>query len=1682
MADRVVNQRYRIVRRLGRGADSDVFLVHDLAGERRGRVESDPPLRALKLVHGGAGADDRLAGEFRRLAGLRHDRLVAVRDLERVAAPAPAGFAPGTLFFTADYVDGVSPERAVAAAEQRDAALLVIAEDVAAALAYLHAAGLLHCDVKPANVLCPGDGRAVLVDLGLSLARGVVGAARGTVAYMSREALAGTPDPRSDLYGLGATLYHAATGRPPYGDAAGAELVRAICDRAPPPVAERAPWLHPALADLITRLLAPLTADRPSAAAVVLDHLARIREELDPGGAEVEMSPAWRAPLLPPPLVGRDEVLRELSTILEGDDGTVLVRLVGPPGIGRRTVIAEAMRRHQLEVAAGRARPIDFVAGDIEQVDRELRRRGELSAPAPAPAELALARFTEEFLSAACRPGLANPGHRLVVVLSGEPEERQRAVTRAVAAGHPAARDAGLLLLARVDPSGSDPAGDEDGVRELVLSPLDVEQVAAVAGAMLGEPVAASWAEELGRVSGGVPRFLVELVRAAAAAADGPVDQVSVRELVGRDSDLGSVIVRRVAGLDRDHAAVVEGLAVHDGSATLPALAASLEQPADQVYALVADLAPSGFLAVDTGGDLPRIRLPSAAHAAALHAAIPTARRNLLHRRALDWLAGQPADPVAEAHHLLVTGPARRAAAACQEASRLLLARGQGQRALEMSRAAVSRATGSAAATAHLALAEVALLVGEYADAEGAAARAARSRDPSLRRRGALALARARHKRGDLDGAEPIYRELTDQGDADARGGYARLLVARARYAEAEEVAAIEDDQATADLSPARALRLESAGLARLYQGDTAGSERCFRRLEEEAHSAGDRALIGRALGLRGMAAQAAGEIAAAADLYQRAGVEARAAADVHAAAVYDINQATAHSERGRHGEAVVALGSALVQLGRLGQVAERAAANYNRGIALLALGELSAARRAAQRAARAAEAHGTPQMLLYARLLDGDVARREGDLERATAAYQAAIEGGGNRRDRLLAQLDLALVLAERGDAAAADALEAATELVDSADERDRVLIARARIALIRGDEAGDLIAAIDEARRRIRSSGRIDQAWRCEVVAARLARAAGDEARASTLAGAARATVDDILAATPEARRPGLTTDPDLVALVALEGDLGRPGRLASGAGEPPAAPAPDRYLRRLLALSRRLNSELRLPPLLDQVIDTAIELTCAERGFLLLRQPGAGDALDIVVARNIEQNPLHGEELRVSRSIAERAARSGEVVLTVDAAFDERFDSVESVAALRLRSVLAVPLRQKGRITGTIYVDHRFRSAAFDTEAIELVRELADIAAVAIENAQLVEANRQRQDEIAALNRRLEAEVIEKEAELATVRSRLIADPRAELRHPYDAIVGGSPAMVDMLRALDRATATSLPVVIAGESGTGKELVARALHHNGQRRERPFVAVNCGAMPEHLLESELFGHTRGAFTGAERDRRGLFEVASGGTLFLDEVADTSLAMQARLLRALQEGEIRRVGDERTRKVDVRIIAATNKELGELVAEGRFREDLFYRLNVLRIDVPPLRQRIEDLPALAGHILARLGDPPARLTKAAVARLCGHVWPGNVRELENELARAAALGGEVIDVDDLSSHLRELARTAPVGGRDDLKLKEQVEALERDLVEEAMRRTDGNQTAAAKLLGLSRYGLQKKLKRYGIAGSLRD
>jgi len=511
-----------------------------------------------------------------------------------------------------------------------------------------------------------------------------------------------------------------------------------------------------------------------------------------------------------------------------------------------------------------------------------------------------------------------------------------------------------------------------------------------------------------------------------------------------------------------------------------------------------------------------------------------------------------------------------------------------------------------------------------------------------------------------------------------------------------------------------------------------------------------------------------------------------------------------------------------------------------------------------------------------------------------------------------------------------------------------------------------------------------------------------------------------------------------------------------------------------KHLLNVAKTLTSERDLKRVLAATMDAIVELTGAERGFVWL---GPADDGTVAVARNVDREYVKKPDGKLSRSILSRAMKSGETVRTDNAPAD--FQGSSSIGELKLVSVLCTPLILHGRTIGAIYVDHRFREAEFAEEDRALLDEFRDLAAIAIENARLFEENDAQRRRLEDLNQRLEQEVAAQNAEMEAYRQRLKAlKPRDKYRYDYSRILGFSPAIREIFSLLDRVIPTSFPVLVQGESGTGKELIASAIHSNGPRRDKPFLTENCSAVPESLLESELFGHVRGAFTGADRTRDGLFQRAHGGTLFLDEIGDMSPSMQTKLLRALQEGEVRKVGGSEVEKVDVRIIAATNRDLKQEVEEGRFREDLFYRLNVVAIRVPPLRERREDIQPLLEHFLAQACEdakmPLKQLSAPALRILTSYNWPGNIRELQNEVKRLVALGDDTIGpelLESLKSHPTLTAGGARAGlaGRT---LKD----IERQAILETLRLSGGNKADAAKRLGISRRALYDKIEKYGI------
>ena len=471
--------------------------------------------------------------------------------------------------------------------------------------------------------------------------------------------------------------------------------------------------------------------------------------------------------------------------------------------------------------------------------------------------------------------------------------------------------------------------------------------------------------------------------------------------------------------------------------------------------------------------------------------------------------------------------------------------------------------------------------------------------------------------------------------------------------------------------------------------------------------------------------------------------------------------------------------------------------------------------------------------------------------------------------------------------------------------------------------------------------------------------------------------------------------------------------------------------RDLAAVLRISTAINGIKKAEELQRRVLDMMFEVLPIERGAILLNGHNSDEFVSGVYRDRVSDV---SEPFRISRTIARRVLRDGVAVMANDVLNDQQFLPTESIVASQIRSLLCVPLLVFGAKLGVIYADTTRPGAQLDEHHLHLLTAIASVSAVALEHARYVEW-------LEGENRRLQEEI--------------------NIEHD---MVGESPRMREVYQFVSKVAPTESTVLIRGESGTGKELVARAIHRTSKRGNRPFVAINCAALTESLLESELFGHERGAFTGAITQKKGKIEIADGGTLFLDEIGELALPLQAKLLRVLQEREFERVGGTRPIKVDIRLIAASNRNLDEAVKTNLFRQDLFFRLNVVSVTLPPLRERRDDIPLLATYFVQKYARATDRqvvaISPEAHSLLRNYDWPGNVRELQNALERAVVLGSsDHIRPEDLPEALVENNEGADVG---DMRYHDAVNTVKRQLILRAIEQAGGNFTEAAKLLDL--------------------
>ena len=963
-----------------------------------------------------------------------------------------------------------------------------------------------------------------------------------------------------------------------------------------------------------------------------------------------------------------------------------------------------------------------------------------------------------------------------------------------------------------------------------------------------------------------------------------------------------------------------------------------------------------------------------------------------------------------------------------------------------------------------------------------------------------LALAQAAFVRGDYPQCRSLAEPLLQEADWSHK---ALLWLGFA--------ATWQGDRPAAAAAVARGLSLSATdeahdlfaylqALGAYYAGELGQSQAQFAALADSTLAS----VRAAAQGGLGLVAHRRGDLDLARQCYRNARELAEVAGDYPRALNMAMNAAVLDHDQGDLGRALEGYDRVIAAAKELNNPGALARACNNRGNLWALLGDDTAALADLDLALQAMAASGNGYLEGNVRCVLAELARRAGQISTADAQLQkaeAAIAAAGANNEHLEMRLERAQLAAARGNSALAHRLflelRVAAARLGNAEQEARALLGL-------GQQLLDLPEVLSESRNQalehLQAAQQLAPASKALLgvaIAAELARAqlfAGNVAQARTTARQTQDQLAQVARTLPPHVAHAFALAPSrlplrntLQILANLPESLRAPGQLASLGGA----------LSALLAINRQLSSEHDVAALLERVMDAAVLLTGAERGFLLLEEPedvtgrrttDLEARLRIAVARNLDRENLKKPQHKLSQSVAMSVFAAGEAVLATDAQLDERFADQASIHHGSLRSILCVPMNLQGRPIGVVYVDNRFTAGAFSGEHRGVLEALADQAAIAIHTARLLEAARRTAGELAssraqvhALNEQLQERLDAAESALVNVRADMEAQRLDTARRSeFSRIRGESEKLHKLFDLMARVRDHDFPVLLRGESGTGKELVARAIHFTGRRRKGPFVAINCAALPGNLLESELFGHSRGSFTGATADRRGLFEAASGGTLLLDEVGEMPLDMQPKLLRVLQTNEITRVGETAPRKVDVRVLAATHRDLLAMVAQGQFREDLLYRLRVVELEIPPLRQRPEDIPILAEHFLAEnraagVGQVQ-RIAPAALQRLQRYGWPGNVRQLEMLLKSACLFAnGPVLHLADVEPLLLreggsdlcpEVAGLAGDG-------QGSLESLVLELCVQRLAALGGNKKRAAESLGINRVTLYNHLKK---------
>ncbi|MBI4482549.1 MAG: sigma 54-interacting transcriptional regulator [Acidobacteria bacterium] len=1641
----LIQGRYRIVRRLGRGSTGVVYLVEDTWSDDRPIT-----LKKFSQLSPGKRLRDGFAQEFRFLKELRHPNLVAVHDFGVMGKAE-------TPFFTAEYVEGKDLFFSTESAPLDDLYPLIV--EVCRALEYIHSKGVLHGDLKPENILVregPGP-RVKLVDFGLArmLPWRPSSGISGTLHYCAPEILLGTPtDHRADLYALGMVLYQVVARRLPFEERDVAYLVQKQINVLP----ERPGFFREGLSSALEELILKLVAKRPE------DRFAGANEVIEALNAglgtrfELETRATEESYVFSGHFVGRIREMKllreELDRLQEEGTGKVLL-ISGESGVGKSRLLQEMQILGQLRglsVYVG-----SCYAGNTFSAFREIfhyllrSAQGDPRPEAGVPEQLAswisppsipavpVLRGERENLLVQAAGWLAREAsHRPLILHLHDLHQADELSMELLQYIANVLKSSALLVCATYREEESTPrlsrfiqVNKAEGIlQELVLEPLDRDNTFRLIRSMFGRcAFPGDFLDLVYRETEGNPFYVEECMKSLVAdrtlAKTRGLWRIHVSELseLSLPDTVARAFVRRLNRLSGEAQQVASSLALFHQPAPFAWLRDVTEMEDGALRAALGELQHRQVVLARPDEDRVLYDFKHQQMKSWLYGSLETNDRLRAHLRigtVLEDLLkreGTLKEHVLEvAHHFRQADhkeKLRGYALGAAEQLRTLYAHEEALGWYRVALPLLGPEEDERRVEVQEKIGYLLSILGEGEEAyrifsnllEQPSVRRNLSRQAKLRKK----LAKIHERRTEFSEAIRILKDMlelvrTEDNPRMKAELLGSLALQHFRLGEYDTtihycLQGLEEIQGLGEKGVWAGEIYNMLGACYQYQGEHQESRRYFQKglqvYEGFQHLYG---IAGMRLNL-GNVAYEEGDFVEAIQCAEQALEIQRKIGDRRGMTISCINLSNSYCKQGLHDRALEFLQEALrisdlhlhdrflqseieKDLGQnhyyRGEYA-RALELFQSSLALaeksqtpearfqnllwlariyLQLDQLEQAERFLDLAAQAA---ALPREQIEVNLHRARWWRRRGDLQEARSALEKLItESSRLRIPFLIAEvaLELAEVCLEMRDLEAAEIqLRRSLQLSGEknfAHAQVRTLIARARVA----GSHGHASAAEEDCRQAWELSERIrfpEGAWEALALWASL------EARQNRPAAQdrwkrAEACLRDCSLSWPEAYR---------------EAAVKR--RLESfpvPVGPDPQGLEQDRsHFLTLFQVSKILTSILSLDELVERILEVVLETVNGERAALFLVDASGQPELRLM---RDWMGALKPHEAPVSTSVVAHVAESLQPLISTDTDSDPRLKDRRSIIDLGIRMVLCLPICLQEKLLGVLYLDRRTARGQFAEKDIDLLNSLCNLFAVALENARLHEMLRQE-------NLSLKEEV--------------------ESRFKYDRIIGKSLPMLELYRRLDTISRADANVLILGESGTGKELVARAIHFHSPRKNRRFVAVDCGGLPEPLIESELFGHRKGAFTGAGGDKMGLFELADGGTVFLDEIGNMPKALQAKLLRVLQEREVRRLGENLSRKIDVRIIAATHQNLQAMMQRGEFREDLYYRLNVLQVQLPPLRERGQDTVFLAFYFLKQLNEKhntAKTLSRELQGWLESYTFPGNVRELENLIAAA--------------------------------------------------------------------------------------